>query len=396
MKAQAAVQEAQATLDQTRRNTSATKTAAEISLQQATNTLTQVQSSFSTAQQNWQHVQDTGTDPINPTTSENGKSKPNRLNDAQRQQYYDFFIQAQAALRSAELAVAQAQLDYDTARQNEAPSIKQAEAGLSVAQAQLDALKDGPRAADVAAARRAIQRAELAIEESQQGADPQLDKNLASSQLDVESIQSRLAAGQILAPFDGKIASIDVRPGDSVEAYKPVISVMNELQLEVVVDYIGSEDSTKIGVGQELELNFARYKGKTVKGKVERLPSKLTNSGSTVNADTSFHMSYEDKSLDLDVGDLVQVVLTLQRKDMRCGCRPRQSVRSKAAALWWSKMVIASAARMSRLGSSAPTGSRSLRVSKRAILSLGSKAGFKTCGYCFAVQEVSAALVPPR
>src|SRR5262245_51067789 len=161
VKAQAAVQEAQATLDQTRRNTSATKTAAEIGLQQATNTLTQVQSSFSTAQQNWQHVQDTGTDPMNPTTSENGKSKPNRLNDAQRQQYYDAFIQAQAALRSAESAVAQAQLDYDTARQNEAPSIKQAEAGLSVAQAQLDALKDGPRAADVAAARRAIQRAEL-------------------------------------------------------------------------------------------------------------------------------------------------------------------------------------------------------------------------------------------
>ncbi len=36
VKAQAAVQEAQATLDQTRRNTSATKTTAEISLQQAT------------------------------------------------------------------------------------------------------------------------------------------------------------------------------------------------------------------------------------------------------------------------------------------------------------------------------------------------------------------------
>jgi HlyD family secretion protein len=315
VKAQAAVQEAQATLDQTRSNTSATKTTAEIGLQQATNTLTQAQSSFSTAQQNWQHVQDAGTDPIQPSTTENGKSKPNRLNDAQRQQYYNTFVQAQAALRSAESAVAQAQLDYDTARQNEAPAIKQAEAGLSVAQAQLDALNSGPRAADIAAARRAIQRAELAIEESQQGADPELDKNLASAQLDVERIQSQLAAGQIVAPFDGKIASIDVRPGDSVQAYKAVISVMNESQLEVVVDYIGSEDATKIGVGQELELNFARYKGKTVKGTVERLPSKLTNTGSTVNADTSFHMSYEDKSLDLDVGDLVQVVLTLSRKD---------------------------------------------------------------------------------
>src|SRR4051812_45662146 len=149
VKAQAAVDDAQASLDETRSNSSAAKTNAEIDLQQATNSLTQVQSSFATAQQNWQHVQDTGTDPINPTTSENGKSKPNRLNDAQRQQYYDTFVQAQAALRSAEAAVAQAQLDFDTARQNEAPSIKQAESALTVAQAQLDALKSGPRSADV-------------------------------------------------------------------------------------------------------------------------------------------------------------------------------------------------------------------------------------------------------
>jgi HlyD family secretion protein len=315
VKAQSAVQDAQASLDQTRSNTSAAKTNAEIQLQKATLSLTQVQSGFATAQQNWQHVQDTGTDPMNPTTSENGQSKPNRLNDAERQQYYDAFIQAQAALRSAEAAVAQAQLDYDTARQNEAPAIKQAETALTVAQAELEALNDGPRSADVAAARRAIQRAELAIEEAEQGGDSDLDKEVAQAQLSVERIQSQLASGQILAPFDGKIASIDVRPGDAVQAYKAVISVMNESQLEVVVDYIGSEDATKIGVGQELELNFARYKGKTVKGKVERLPSKLTNSGSTVNADTAFHMSYEDKSLELDVGDLVQVVLTLQRKD---------------------------------------------------------------------------------
>jgi len=314
-RAQAALQEAQATLETTRRGASVSKTNAEIDLQQATNTLTQVQSRFATAKQNWQHVQDSGTDPMQPSTTENGKSKPNRLNDAQRQQYYDAFVQAQAELRSAESAVAQAQLDYDTARENEAPAIKQAEAALAVAQAQLTALNGGPVASDLAAARRAVQRAELAIEEARQVADPELDKNVASAELDLESIQSRLDAGRILAPFDGKIASIDIRPGDAVQAYKAVISVMNESQLEVVVDYIGSEDATKIGIGQEVELNFARYKGKTVKGTVERLPTRLTNSGSTVNADTSYHLGYEDKSLELDVGDLVQVLLTLQRKD---------------------------------------------------------------------------------
>jgi HlyD family secretion protein len=314
-KARAALQQAQANLDSTRSSASASKTDAQLHLQQATDSLTQAQSTFATAKQNWQHVQDTGTDPLQPTKSDNGKSKPNTLNDAQRQQYYDAFVQAVAALHNAEAEVAQAQVDYDTARQNEGPAIKQAEAALTVAQAELDVLTAGPQRSELADARRAIERATLGIEEAKQGADPELEKDVASAQLNVERIQSQIDAGRIKAPFDGKIASIDVRPGDAVQAYKAVISVMNASQLEVVIDYIGSEDSTKIGVGQEVEITFARYKGRTVKGTVERLPSKLTNSGSTVNADTSFHLSYDAKDLDLDVGDLAQIVLVLSRKD---------------------------------------------------------------------------------
>lgn len=315
-KARAAVQDAQAALDEAHSNASAAKTNAEIHLQQATNALTQAQSTFVTAQQNWQHVKDTGTDPLQPTkSSDGGKSKPNVLNEAQRQQYYDAFIQAQADLHSAESAVAQAQVDFDTARQNEAPTIKQAEAALTVAQAQLDALSKGPLPADLADARRGMERAALAIEEAQQGGDPELEKNVATAQLDVERIQAQLDAGRLYAPFDGKIASIDGRPGDAVKAYKPLLSVMNASSLEIVIDYIGSEDSAKVGVGQQVDITFARYKGKTVSGTVARLPSKLTSTSSTVNADTAFHISYNAPDLKLDVGDLAQIVLILSRKD---------------------------------------------------------------------------------
>jgi HlyD family secretion protein len=49
------------------------------------------------ALRNWQYVQDTGNDPVIPTTvGSGGKSKPNKLNDTQRQQYYDAFVQAGA------------------------------------------------------------------------------------------------------------------------------------------------------------------------------------------------------------------------------------------------------------------------------------------------------------
>jgi HlyD family secretion protein len=313
-KARAALQQAQANLDSTTSSASAAKTSAQFKLQQATDALTQAQSSFAIAKENWQHVQETGSDPIQPTKSENGKSKPNRLNDAQRRQYYDAFVQAQAALHNAEIVVAQAQVDYDTARQNESPAIRQAEAELSVAQAELDALTAGPRRADLADARRAVERAALTMQEAQQGADTELEKDVTSAQLDVDSIQAKIDAGRIYAPFAGKVAAIGARPGDSVPAYKPVISVMDASALELIVQSVSAVDAIKIGIGQPVQISFARYRGTTFSGTVARLPSSQVSGTSTVNEDRAYHISY-NANVALDVGDIAAVTITLAQKD---------------------------------------------------------------------------------
>src|SRR4029079_13468395 len=101
----------------------------------------QAQASYSTALQNWRSVQDTGRDPYTPTTTDaSGKATPKKLNDAERQKYYEAFAQAEAALHSAEAAVTQAQVNFDTARQKEVAEIPQAEAKVANAQQTLDAL----------------------------------------------------------------------------------------------------------------------------------------------------------------------------------------------------------------------------------------------------------------
>ena len=95
-----------ANLQAQRDSLSAGKTNARLALDQATSALTQAQSAYSTALQNWQYVQDTGNDPVQPTrTNAQGKAVANTLNDAQRRQYYDTFVQAEASLHSAEEAV---------------------------------------------------------------------------------------------------------------------------------------------------------------------------------------------------------------------------------------------------------------------------------------------------
>ncbi|MEO7913705.1 MAG: biotin/lipoyl-binding protein, partial [Roseiflexaceae bacterium] len=148
--AETTVRQAELDLQSQTNNSSTTKTKAEQDLQKATDSLTQAQSQYATALKNWQYVQDTGNDPTNPnTTSADGKKERNKLSDTQRQQYADTYIQAQAALHSAETAVQQAQVTYDNARQAEPNSIQQAEAKLADAQAQLTALQN-PSKNDIA------------------------------------------------------------------------------------------------------------------------------------------------------------------------------------------------------------------------------------------------------
>jgi HlyD family secretion protein len=164
--AEAQLNQVQAQLQTQRDQLSAAKTSAQLQLQQATDALTQAQSRYATAKQNWQYAQDTGRDPITPWlgTDPKGGKIPNKLSDAQKQQYYDATVQAEAAVHSAESAVQSAQVAYDTARQAEVSGIKAAEEQVTSAQASVDRLHAGTDADQLDAARSqvACARANLA------------------------------------------------------------------------------------------------------------------------------------------------------------------------------------------------------------------------------------------
>ena len=82
--AEAALAQAQANLQSTKDRLSAAKTQAEAQVQQSALALTQAQAHYAQAKSNWQYVQDTGNDPIQPKICTQTGCKPNRLSDAQR------------------------------------------------------------------------------------------------------------------------------------------------------------------------------------------------------------------------------------------------------------------------------------------------------------------------
>lgn len=301
--AEARVREAEITLERQRTQLSANKTSAEIQLDQATNQLTQAQSRYSTAKQNWDYVQETGADPVVRNVSDPtrpGQTRPNKLNDSQRQQYYDAFVQAEAALRNAENAVAQAQIAAENARQAEASGVELAEGQLQVAQAQRDQLFQPGTPEQVAAAQAQAASARASLERlrgDQRGgsldaaeagllaAQASLDRlradpaapDVASAQAQVDAARAardlaQLALDQatLTAPFAGVIAAVNLTPGETPAPALPAVTLadISGFTVDVTVDEI---DVSRIAAGQPVTLTLDALPDLRLAGEVQSI-----------------------------------------------------------------------------------------------------------------------------
>ena len=311
--AQRKVEQAQIALQSTHDSASQAKTNAQIQLNNATNALTQAQSKYSTAYQNWQHVQDENTAPTNPTTTNSsGVSKPNTLNDAQRQQYYDAYVQADAALKSAENAVTQAQVSYDAARQSEVLQIQQAEATLQDAQDQLAALQN-PSATDLAQARASVTQAQASLAKLTEGgtaseiaqaqasvtqAQSNLDKltapasdaelaaaeaSLLQAQANVATAQHNLDQASLQAPFAGVVSAVSLVPGAraSSSASTAAITLVDQSSMHIDVS-LSETDAAKVQVGQPVSITFDALSDVTLAGTVATIAPAATATNNVV------------------------------------------------------------------------------------------------------------------
>jgi HlyD family secretion protein len=312
--AQARIRDAELTLLAQRDQLSATKTNAQIALQQATNTLTQSQSRYSTAKQNWEYVQATGADPIVREVADStrpGQTKANTLNDSQRQQYYDAFVQAEAALRTAENNVRQAQVSYENALSAERTGVERAEGQLAVSVAQLDQLGAAPEADQIAAARAqvsaaranltklggdqrtgALQAAQAAVSLAEarlaQLEDGPQSADIAAAVAQVESARAQvglaelaLAEATLVAPFDGEVAEINLKVGEVPTPGRPaiVLTDLSRMHVNVTVDEV---DISRIVAGQPVTLTLDALPSTTLTGRVETIaPLAVTQSAVT-------------------------------------------------------------------------------------------------------------------
>lgn len=160
-----------------------------------------------------------------------------------------------------------------------------------------------------------IELSEHQIEQLQRGVDPLLELELERAQLEIEDIERRIDDARLIAPFDGQLLSVGVRPGDSASAFETIIVLADPGELEITAE-LGGEEMSEMSVGQEATIRLRSRPEQDFDGSVRQLPYPY--GGGTVETDegdTAVRIALADPDVELELGELATVIITLEEKD---------------------------------------------------------------------------------
>ncbi len=266
---QAQLQQAQSALATQRGQLSASKTSAELQLNQAAERLIQTQTSYAQARREWERVGGRA-DGSDATTELSPDKSLNREQQAAR----DALTRAESELHVAEDAVKQAQVAYDSARKSEIGGLDTAAQSVAGAQAGLDKTRGSIQGEDLAQTQAqlasaqasllrlsgpqrdqaiAVARASLDITQANLArlkAPPQAGQIMASqaqvdgAKADLAAAQAQLAQTELRAPFAGTIAAIVPKPNEFVGGGIPVVQLSGTAAWQIEAE--GLDDLTVV------------------------------------------------------------------------------------------------------------------------------------------------------
>jgi RND family efflux transporter MFP subunit len=292
-RAQTALEQAQANLERQRSALSAAKLNADTAVEQRANAVRAAQDAYSAAYWDYEHVKAYGTDPRTRRS----------LSDIEERDYANALSAAERNLADAERTLGQARIDAETARQNEATGLADAQAQVNRAQADLDALLAGAESDELAAARARVARAQAELARvtggqqagavaAQQGnlaaAQAQLDQlqadprasdlaraeaRLAQAQAQMEQVRVRIADATLRAPFAGAVAAVNVAPGEIISAQDLPITLIDDSRylVKVTVDEV---DIGRVRVGQSVDVLVDALGGAPLIGTVQTIAAR--------------------------------------------------------------------------------------------------------------------------
>ncbi|MBC7263637.1 MAG: efflux RND transporter periplasmic adaptor subunit [Chloroflexi bacterium] len=160
----------------------------------------------------------------------------------------DYVVQgANARVASAEISVRLAELAYQEALEGPSPAaLASARAAVAQAQAALDRLKQGPTAE------------EKTIAEAQ----------LRQARQRLEAAKAALAAAELVAPFDGTITALHLRPGQMISPGQAAMTLADLTEFEVETTDLDEWDLSQIHLDQGVTLTLPGLGNRLLRGRL--------------------------------------------------------------------------------------------------------------------------------
>ena len=182
----------------------------------------------------------------------------------------------------------------------------------------VDANRESTRA-EIAAAQKDVELAQLEVERLDAGVSPLLQNDLDRAEYAVEKLNQEIAESQIIAPFDGILLSLSLLPGQPVVGYQPIASVADASTLEISADLL-SNQLEMLTEGMAVTFVLSSRPGETLHGTIRRLPYPFGSGGKgqTVkekDKSTRIAIAETADAGGYALGELVRVTAAVERAD---------------------------------------------------------------------------------
>ena len=218
---------------------------------------------------------------------------------------------AQASVQASEESVRIQEIELQRMKKALTPD------DLLILQAEYDRVAQRKREAeiDIEIQKQQIALAGLDLQKLVENVDPQLLKAVERAKLSVERLQAQVEDTRISSPIAGKVTSVSAYEGREIQAYRTVFVVADEKELEVTAEPMSSQ-LQRLAEGMEAAIILSAYPGKELPAKIVQLPYPYGKGGGATieEADKLTHISFDPQDLDLEAGDLVKVIVTLEEK----------------------------------------------------------------------------------
>ncbi len=284
--AQDKLEEAQREARTAQNDLSWAKTGAEDALVAKAEAVQDAQKAYSKAAWDVDWVAKYGTHPTERVPSPNNPDVliPRKLTDEEKEQFKEALVQAERALRSAERSLEDGQRALDKAREDEVVGNNKSNEKVAEAQKAIDKLLQGKDSKEIADARRAVETANLALEEAKTKTLNAETRAVENAQRTLDRAQRKVDDARIAAPRDGTITAITLEEGATVAAFEPVAEVADATKVEFAATLNG-EQMRQLVEGQVAELRLLTRPDVAIPVVIRRMPAPYGSGGSGVVQD---------------------------------------------------------------------------------------------------------------